>query len=122
MPGSGDMDFEQRPLLCIPPSYPQDWGLKGARAYFSQVLHAVWGMGQAVTQAQTWRKPLRACFEFASLILPFAQRVQGMLSPAAHAAQASLASGGLRRAKLTPHSRPANSANTSGCLVLISAG
>ena len=75
-----------------------------------------------VTQAQTWHKPLRACFEFASLILPFAQRVQRMLSPAAHAVQASLASGGLRRAKLTPHSRPANSANTSGCLVLISAG
>ena len=47
MPGSGDKDFEQRPLLCFPPSYPQGWGLKGARAHFSQVLCAVWGKGQA---------------------------------------------------------------------------
>lgn len=35
------------PLLCFPPSYPQGWGLKGARAHFSQVLRAVWGKGQA---------------------------------------------------------------------------
>lgn len=98
MPGSGDKDFEQRPLLLLPTLHiPPGLGSKrGQRAHFPTVLRAVWGKGQASAQAQTWHKPLRACFEFASLILPFTQRVQGMLSPAAHAVQASLASGGLR--------------------------
>lgn len=45
MPGSGDEDFEQMLLLWFPPSCPQGRGLKGARAYFSQVLRAISGKG-----------------------------------------------------------------------------
>lgn len=79
---------------------------RGQSTFLTGSAVLFWGKGQAVTQAQTWHEPPRVCFEFASLILPFAQIIQGTLLPSVLAVQASVAGGGLRRANQTSHSCP----------------